>query len=49
VDASGCVCVCVCVRRGGGGRCWPHDFCGKRVLELGCGVGLGGLAAGARA
>ena len=25
---------------------WPHELEGKRVLELGCGVGLGGLAAG---
>lgn len=28
-------------------QAWPHDLRGKRVLELGCGVGMAGLAAGA--
>jgi hypothetical protein len=28
-------------------QAWPHDLRGKNVLELGCGVGMAGLAAGA--
>jgi hypothetical protein len=28
-------------------QAWPHDLRGKSVLELGCGVGMAGLAAGA--
>ena len=28
-------------------QAWPHDLRGRNVLELGCGVGMAGLAAGA--